>query len=519
MTIEVATPDGSIAEFPDGTHPDQIRNAMRAKFGGGPAKGVADDISKMSAGDIAKTAVSNIPSSAAEFAKNTAQPFIHPVETAENLGSIGKGVLQKLGVVSGDDATKYADAVGKFLMDRYGSVDAIKRTIATDPVGLAADLSLVLTGGGSLLARAGGVAGKVGKVAAEAGRIVDPLTAAGAAVKTAGKGAATVLGVTTGAGSDAIKIAAEAGKEGGASAKAFREHLMGTAPSDEIVNDAKAAVGKLRRDRGQLYRDEMQKIGADTTVINFSRIDSAVQQVANVKTYKGQSLSPSTEKIRQSITDAVTQWKTLPPQDFHTAEGLDALKQKVGDIRDATQFGTPDRVVADGVYHAIRKSIADNVPEYAKVMKGYEQASDLIREMEKTLSLKPGTSIDTSLRKLQSVLRDNVNTNYGKRKELAEFLVRSGAPHLLQKIAGTALAAAVPRGLMRAVVGGEGLAAGGLALAGHPGVALGLGAGLLASSPALVGAAAHGVGMASRLPLRKIGRSAFQTGRVSDQAN
>jgi len=31
--------------------------------------------------------------------------------------------MQKLGVISGKDAAQYADTVGQFLMDRYGSKD------------------------------------------------------------------------------------------------------------------------------------------------------------------------------------------------------------------------------------------------------------------------------------------------------------------------------------------------------------------------------------------------------------
>jgi hypothetical protein len=37
--------------------------------------------------------------------------------------------------------------------------------------------------------------------------------------------------------------------------------------------------------------------------------------------------------------------------------------------------------------------------------------------------------VDTTLRKLQSILRDNVNTSYGYRGELAKFLVNAGAPN------------------------------------------------------------------------------------------
>src|SRR5690242_216152 len=70
------------------------------------AKGVAAEIkdySKMSAGQLAKETISNIPSSAVRFGESIVQPVLHPVQTAENLGAIGKGVMQKLGVISGKD--------------------------------------------------------------------------------------------------------------------------------------------------------------------------------------------------------------------------------------------------------------------------------------------------------------------------------------------------------------------------------------------------------------------------------
>src|SRR5580692_2833767 len=60
-----------------------------------------DDPREMSWGGAAAEAVKNIPASAGQAVKNMAQPFIHPVETAENLASIAKGVAQKTGLVSG----------------------------------------------------------------------------------------------------------------------------------------------------------------------------------------------------------------------------------------------------------------------------------------------------------------------------------------------------------------------------------------------------------------------------------
>ena len=62
--------------------------------------------------------------------------------------------MQKLGVMPGKDAAQYADAVGQFLMDRYGSKYAILKTLVTDPVRIVVDVSTVLSAGGSLAVRA-----------------------------------------------------------------------------------------------------------------------------------------------------------------------------------------------------------------------------------------------------------------------------------------------------------------------------------------------------------------------------
>lgn len=506
-------PDGNQVSFPDDMPKEQIQGLIAKKF---PQDVASHYIevgqalqSGMSWGQVAKSAVTNAPSSAFQFGKAMVEPFAHPVDTAENLGAIGKGVMQKLGLASGQDSEKYADAVGKFLKDRYGSVDAIKKTLATDPVGVAADVSMILTGGGSAAARAPGIIGKVGEVAATAGRAVDPLSAVGAAAKVGGRVASEVGGIYTGSGSSAIQMAAKAGQEGGEAGKAFRENLTGSANVVDVVDEARKAATQLRLDRGNVYRANMAKVGSDKTVLDFTGIDQAIQRVSGVKTFKGQVISAKTQGVRQEITDAVEGWKNLEPAEYHTADGLDALKQKIGSIRDSTQYGTPDRLIADAAYKSVYKTIADQVPEYAKAMKGYEEASSIIREVDGELSLKPNANVSTSLRKLQSVLRNNVSTNFGRRAELVELLQKSGAKNLMEKLAGQALSDWAPRGLSRLIVGGEGAA-----ILANPEHATHLLLGIIGSSPKLWGGASYATGAATRLPLRQLGQSAFQAGRL-----
>jgi hypothetical protein len=163
-------------------------------------------------------------------------------------------------------------------------------------------------------------------------------------------------------------------------------------------------------------------------------------------------------------------------------------------------------------YNAVKDTIVKQAPEYGKVMKGYEEASAQIREIESTLSLNPKANVDTQLRKLLTSLRDNVNTNYGRRKELVGFLARAGAPNLLYKLAGKSLSNYAPRGLAANVATGEGASALGALALGQPAAAAALGAGVAVSSPALVGGAAYGAGAASRLPLRKLGQASAPKG-------
>jgi hypothetical protein len=470
----------------------------------------------------AKEMIGNIPASAARMVGDIANTVAHPLDTLGRIGEVAAGATQKaahaVGADLGSEGIPQADAVGKFFKDRYGSMDAVKKTIIDDPVGFAADLSTVLSGGGAAAARAPGIVGEVGRATSTVARAVDPLSAAGKAATMAGKGAAEVIGgVGTQTGAESIRQAARAGAEGGESGRAFQESMRGQTPMEDVVADARKALGSIRQERGKTYRDGMKDIGADTAVLDFDKVDKALADVSQVKTYKGQVISPKTQGIRGEIGDAIRDWKMLDPAEYHTAEGLDALKQKIGDIRDSTQHGTPERLVADRAYQSIRQTIVDQAPKYAKVMKGYEEASNQIREIERTLSLNPNASVDTSLRKLQSVLRDNVNTNYGQRKQLAEYLVSHGAPNLMEKLAGQALSSWAPRGLGK-MVGAEILAAGaGAAGAGATGAGLGAMSVLPLMSPRLMGEAAYYTGKAAaNIPARATTRSAFQLGRQDD---
>ena len=148
----------------------------------------------------------------------------------------------------------------------------------------------------------------------------------------------------------------------------------------------------------------------------------------------------------------------------------------------------------------MRQTIVNQVPNYARMMEAHEDASNTICEIDRTLSTNPKASGDTAMRKLLSTLGNNGNTKLGRRGELAELIANTGAPHLMQHLAGPTLQSYLPRGL-RGAVSAVGEAA--------PAVATGAkGAGLAilkalpslgTTSPRLMGEAAYCAGQCHAL--------------------
>lgn len=169
--------------------PPQPGDGPWSKYAAAPAPSVPDDSPEWA--DVPLQAVQNLPSSAAHFAGNLYEAVRHPINTAGHIADLGAGALREGarrvlptaafdaidnlgGKESAERASGVAKAAGDFLADRYGSEAGFKKTLANDPVGAAADLSMVLTGGGALAARVPFV-GRVGEVAQAAGHAVNPM--------------------------------------------------------------------------------------------------------------------------------------------------------------------------------------------------------------------------------------------------------------------------------------------------------------------------------------------------------
>lgn len=113
-------------------------------------------------GQVPMEALSNVPASAAQYAKGLYQAVRHPIDTGKAALEAAQGAAVNLAPdayidllnkvqpsLAGKraDVSQKADVVGQFYKNRYGSEEGFKKALATDPVGVLGDVSTVLTGG------------------------------------------------------------------------------------------------------------------------------------------------------------------------------------------------------------------------------------------------------------------------------------------------------------------------------------------------------------------------------------
>lgn len=170
--------DGTVINFEGTPTPQDIDFAYQQARGGAQTPQAPADTNPFPTGQ-------DFLRSGQEYVGNMAQAVMHPIQTAQGMGNMAMGLGQKL--IPGQQAQEpYADQLGQFIQQRYGSFDKAMQTLKHDPVGMMADASSVLSMGGGAVSRIPTLA-KVGRVASRAGAMMDPLTVTTNAAKFAGK--------------------------------------------------------------------------------------------------------------------------------------------------------------------------------------------------------------------------------------------------------------------------------------------------------------------------------------------
>ncbi len=425
----------------------------------------------------------------------------------------------------GPDVDKF-DAVVNFLDERFGSFENFKKTIATDPVGLASDLSALLGIGGATLTKVArpGLVAKTGKTLRKISKAIDPpnLVIKGAKVASfpVRETLAGVLGITTGVGPETIKAVARGGKAQRAArggpifGKIFEE-----ISESQVVVKTRDAINQVREIRRANYKKQLEIIGRDKQILNFrpvkDRLSSLMKEfgvefITDPKTgelvqdFSRSKLDRSAWKPMSVLIDDVNSWGSKPGD--LTPIGMDLLKQRVDDFFSPTKNS---RAFIAPLRDTIKKTLTDSVPGYEKLVGDYRVLSNEIEQIEKALSLSPKAGADTILRKLNTMMREN----QGLRRTFAEKLELVSGEDIRGLVAGTATKPIVPGNrLLPAIAGAEGV---GVAIAtGRPEFLALLGFAspkLVAEFTDLISSGLRGVAaIGEKLPTRSL----FQAGRA-----
>jgi len=457
---------------------------------------------------VGSEALSNLPRSTYEAGAAMVHPFLHPIETAENIGALGKSIYSKakgaLGIEQ-DPAQKakdeaMANALGEFYSNRYGSMSGFKQALAKDPMGVLLDISVPFTGGEMALARAPGVLGKIGKASGVMAEITDPMRSIPAALGVVAKAPGVkpvVEGIKNAPAKyfesqaklapGTLETAYEAGRNPSPALEPFVEHMRGTAPSTDIISqidDIYSAKADARK-AGYLagMRGPVAQNVVDITPIR-NLVDQNIQNTAHLES--GAVMNEVKNIIDNFQNNGVISgyagspgYRIADPAN-PTVFDVDKLKQRIGEIAANKQI--PGAAAAGEVRQKIAKLIRDTNPEYGEIMDKYADLSEQLKEI-KYLA---GTNKQVAEARLTKLMRGAKNDK-NKQQLLEE--VFSTNPELRSAIMGSSVSDMGRVGATDFM-----LYALGSGLVSHP-AGLGLaGAHYLSESPRVVGEAAYKAG-------------------------
>ena len=303
-------------------------------------------------------AVKNIPGSAANLAGDIWGAVTSPVETgkavfglAQSLGNkMGRNAAElvygtKMDVVDGfsEDA---ANTVGQAMIDRYGSIDNIKRTVQNDPVGFMTDVS------------AAGLVSKIPKIA-KIGAAVEPVNMARNTIRSATKAAIP--------DSAAKSLYESSAKFSTTMSPADRAKLTQTALDNEIMPTSKG-VAKIESRINALDSslDEMIDVATkEGKAIPVGMVFKHLKELRREKTgvkIEGLKDEAAINKMAGAFSRSLGNRKTLTPrelQDFKTDAykkiGWDSKRMKGTPIKEET-FKAMARGAKDAVADVVPKA-------------------------------------------------------------------------------------------------------------------------------------------------------------------
>lgn len=389
----------------------------------------------------------NVPSSAVNFGKGVAN-FLNPVNTVKTAQDLGQGIydagqegVKASDVIKGIPQAAYQTLVPQFFQHLFaGDTEAAQKIITEDPIGQIAPVILSLRG----VAEKAGVGEQFDKAVSKTTEVATkPITGT---AKTLGNIATNTLGITTGAGGEAVKTAFQGGPD-------FTNAMRGNTSMQDVLQESQDAVSKLINMRSTEYQGKLADIKTNTKSLDISPIFKTMEENLksfNVKPVQGEIVpesfsrstlqnDPSGQEVFKTIYDNLKTYGTK--EGDRTPIALDTLKRSLGDLYSPS---SSVRSFVQSMKGSVKTILDKNVSGYSDMTKGYEQYSGLLKDIKQSLAIGGKAGEETAIKRLSGALKQNNEL----RLEVLGELEKATGINLKDKVAGAALNEKIPRGMI-----------------------------------------------------------------------
>lgn len=362
----------------------------------------------LSWGDALTQSVENTPASAKRYASDMWDAVTNPIDTALGMGSAALGFNERA-LRQRDDQIREAQAkfkpeyqtgirpeaqkgphepvsdamIGHF-DNRYGSLENLKRTVATDPVGILGDASTLLTGAGGAV-RAGGAAGQAANILLKSGKYVDPAYIAGRSVGALLESAGIPKAVGRMKRNLSHEMYMKALKPGGQGMTPTKANAIVRTALDEGLITTDKGYKKLEHFKGRLG-ERVQSLVDERTALETSGavprnidVDLAAQRALD---HVGAKAARSVDPIgnMREVEDAVGAFREghAPNGPLTTSEAHEIKKQIQADSRkDYDKYSGYQKETHKSLGREMRMAVEANVPETAPLNQRIQRLHEL----------------------------------------------------------------------------------------------------------------------------------------------
>jgi hypothetical protein len=407
-----------ILEFPDNISDEDILKALQ--------KDRQSDNPVLPEKNLYNAPIETIERSGKQFFSDLYQVIRHPVKTAKSIKDLGSSVINL--IKPGEQGNEeLAIAVGKFFKERYGGLENIKKTFRTDPVGFAADLSIILTGGAMLPARTTGTVGKFSKIIQATGNAIDPLTASlkvGSLAKKVPKYlGGSILDVVSGAKggltSANVVRAYDAGKTGGQTQEAFKIGKGGAVEATAnipVIGKMVENISGLRQNKAGFVQnliDDLEKLKIKNRKIwnessarnNLKKIKMSKKEITDI--LKNAEKNAKMNGVWQKSTDAklFDTLKKMKDEIFkaninRNGLGADTYIQRINDL---LKNNKNNNLLLD-VKNNLKSNLNNKNANYDKYTQGFEEISKIENMADNIIADK---NPDQVIKRINNIFKNN----------------------------------------------------------------------------------------------------------------